>query len=175
MSQAIFAAASSEGAAPAATAEAVVARAERLCAARGQRFTELRRQVLRLIAEADRPVGAYDLIARLGAERARVAPPTVYRALDFLAAQGLIHRVHSQNAVVVCRAAGAPHSAALLICARCGRVREVPCTALEHHVVEHAADHDFAVDTVAVEVRGRCAACARDEAATFDGSTGERN
>jgi len=166
MSRPTSAAASGEGAAPAASAEAVVARAERLCAARGQRFTHLRRRVLHLIAEVDRPVGAYDLIAWLGTERARVAPPTVYRALDFLTAQGLIHRVHSQNAVVVCRAAGAPHSAALLICALCGRVREVPCTALERHVVEHAGDYDFAVESVAVEARGRCAECRSERSPT---------
>ncbi|MFP4269995.1 MAG: Fur family transcriptional regulator [Alphaproteobacteria bacterium] len=136
-----------------------MARAEQLCAARGQRFTALRRRVLRLIAEADRPLGAYDLLARLGADGARVAPPTVYRTLDFLAAQGLVHRVHSKNAFVVCRVAGAPHSATLLLCSVCGRVREVPCPALERHVVEHARDYDFGVESLAVEVRGRCAEC----------------
>ncbi|MFP4126007.1 MAG: Fur family transcriptional regulator, partial [Alphaproteobacteria bacterium] len=113
----------------------------------------------RLIAEADRPLGAYDLLARLGADGARVAPPTVYRTLDFLAAQGLVHRVHSKNAFVVCRVAGAPHSATLLLCSVCGRVREVPCPALERHVVEHARDYDFGVESLAVEVRGRCAEC----------------
>jgi len=149
-------------AAPEPTAEsphALVARAERICAARGQRFTPLRKRVLRFIAEADRPLGAYDILAMLGAERERVAPPTVYRTLDFLAAQGLIHRVHSKNAFVVCRAADAPHSAALLICGSCGRVREVPCTVLERHVVEHAQGFAFAVESIAVEVRGRCADC----------------
>jgi len=141
--------------------EAVMARAERLCAARGERFTALRRRILRLIAEADRPLGAYDLLALSGAQGERVAPPTVYRTLDFLAAQGLVHRVHSKNAFVVCRAAGAPHSAALLICSACGQVREVPCTALERHVIEHAGEYGFAVESVAVEVRGRCAGCRR--------------
>jgi len=141
------------------TPATVVARAEHLCRMRGQRFTPMRRSVLRLIAEAEQPLGAYDLMARLGAEQERVAPPTIYRALDFLAGQGLIHRVHSKNAFVVCRAAGAPHSAALLICAACGRVREVPCTVLEGHVIAHAAAFDFTVESLAVEVRGRCADC----------------
>ena len=159
MSQPGVPAATTAESAPTVAPDAVVAHAERLCAARGQRFTALRRRVLRLMAEADHPLGAYDLLALLGAEGERVAPPTVYRTLDFLAAQGLVHRVHSKNAFVVCRAAGAPHSAALLICSVCGRVREVPCTAVERHVVEHARDHDFAVDSIAVEARGRCAVC----------------
>jgi Fur family zinc uptake transcriptional regulator len=144
---------------PTASPDALIRRAERLCAARGQRFTALRRRVLRFVAEADRPLGAYDILALLGGEGERVAPPTVYRTLDFLVAQGLVHRVHSKNAFVVCRAADAPHSATLLICSGCGRVREVPCTALERHVVEHARDDDFAVDSIAIEARGRCAGC----------------
>ncbi len=138
-----------------------MARAERLCSARGQRFTPLRRRVLRFIAEADQPLGAYDILARLGAEREKVTPPTVYRALDFLSGQGLVHRVHSKNAFVVCRAADAPHSAALLLCRECGRVLEVPCRALEAHVVEHAAEFDFAVESIAVEARGLCTDCRR--------------
>lgn len=145
--------------APTASPDTLMARAEQLCAARGQRFTALRRRVLRFIAEADRPLGAYDILALLGAAGERVAPPTVYRTLDFLAAQGLVHRVHSKNAFVVCRVAGAPHSAALLLCSVCGRAREVPCTALERHVVEHARAYGFAVESVAVEARGRCADC----------------
>ena len=144
---------------PTAAPEALLAHADRLCAARGQRFTPLRRSVLRLIAEADQPLGAYDIIARLGAEGDKVAPPTVYRALDFLCAQGFVHRVHSENAFVVCHAAGKPHSAALLICRVCGRVREVPCTLLERHVVAHAGEFDFTVESLAVEVRGLCAEC----------------
>jgi Fur family zinc uptake transcriptional regulator len=144
--------------------EKLIARAERLCSARGQRFTPLRRRVLRLIAEASQPLGAYDILARLAAEREKVTPPTVYRALDFLSGQGLVHRVHSKNAFVVCRAADAPHSAALLICHECGRVLEVPCRALEGHVVANAAEFDFAVESLAVEVRGRCAACRREQA-----------
>jgi Fur family zinc uptake transcriptional regulator len=142
--------------------EALLAHAARLCAARGQRFTPLRQRVLRFIAEADQPLGAYDIIARLGGEGEKVAPPTVYRALDFLCAQGFVHRVHSENAFVVCHAAGKPHSAALLICRMCGRVREVPCTLLESHVVEHAGEFGFAVESLAVEVRGLCAACCVD-------------
>lgn len=137
----------------------VVERAERLCVGRGQRLTPLRRRVLELIAAADRPLGAYDIKDQLTAERGPVAPPTVYRALDFLDAQGLVHRVHSKNAFVVCATADAPHSAELLLCRACGRVVEVPCAALERHLAEHAAAHGFTLERAAVEVVGLCADC----------------
>lgn len=141
--------------------DALLERAALLCEGRGQRFTPVRRRVLEAIAAAEQPLGAYDIMAEIGSRGERMAPPTVYRALDFLVAQGLVHRVHSQNAFVVCRAGDAPHSAALYLCRLCGRVLEVPCAALEGHVAEHANDVGFAVESLAVEVRGICAECAK--------------
>ncbi|TVQ33440.1 MAG: transcriptional repressor [Geminicoccaceae bacterium] len=143
----------------------IVDRAARICARRGERFTPLRRRILELIAAAGRPVGAYELKDQLGAERGPVAPPTVYRTLDFLDGQGLIHRIHSKNAYVVCAQAEAAHSAELLICRACGRVAELPCKALEQHLIDHAATLGFAVEAVCVEVAGICSDC-RDKAAT---------
>ena len=137
----------------------VVERAERLCARRGKRLTPLRRRVLEMIAAAERPLGAYDIKDRLAVERGPVAPPTVYRTLDFLDGEGLVHRIHSRNAYVVCAEAETPHSAELLLCRGCGRVVELPCTALEAHVVAHAREVGFRVETLAIEVRGLCAAC----------------
>ena len=142
---------------------AIVERAAKLCARRGERFTPLRRRVLELIAAAERPVGAYELKDRLAEERGPVAPPTIYRALDFLDAQGLVHRIHSRNAYVVCAQAEAPHSAELLICTSCGRVVEVPCAALERHLIEHARSFGFEARRVAVEVVGTCRECAGGE------------
>ena len=73
----------------------ILTAAEALCAERGRQLTTLRRRVLELIAEQDHPVGAYELIDRLSAERGRTAPPTVYRTLEFLQAEGLVHRIES--------------------------------------------------------------------------------
>src|SRR3712207_7506725 len=90
----------------AAPVDAMLDRAEALCAGRGAQLTELRRQVLRLVLVAETPVGAYALLDRLKADRPGAAPPTVYRALDFLLEQGLIHRVERLNAFVGCVEAG---------------------------------------------------------------------
>src|SRR3954453_3718975 len=81
---------------------AALGAAERLCARRGARLTELRRRVLELIWRSHEPIGAYALLDRLGRERGRVAPPTVYRALEFLIAHGLVHRIASLNAFIGC-------------------------------------------------------------------------
>ena len=80
-----------------------VALAVSICEGRGVRMTELRRRVLELLWESGRPTGAYELIeaVKLGASRP-VGPPTVYRALEFLMAQGLVSRIESLNAYVPC-------------------------------------------------------------------------
>ena len=82
--------------------DALLIRATALCESRGVRLTDLRRQVLGLILESDAPTGAYDLLDRLKATRVGAAPPTVYRALDFLLEQGLIHKLESLSAFVGC-------------------------------------------------------------------------
>ena len=98
--------------------------AEELCATRGQRLTPMRRQVLEALLASHKPLGAYEIIERL-AHRGRLAPITVYRALDFLRDNGLVHRIESRNAFVACvhhHADGDP--VVFLICEHCGTVGE---------------------------------------------------
>ena len=68
-------------------------KAAEICAQQDVRFTELRREILSLVLAADGPAGAYDLLDRLRQTRKAAAPPTIYRALDFLRARGFIHSV----------------------------------------------------------------------------------
>ena len=91
-------------------ASAAIAHAEVLCAARAQRLTPMRRHVLEALLDSHRPLGAYEIIERL-ARQGRPAPITVYRVLDFLRDNGLVHRIESRNAFVACvhNHAGADH------------------------------------------------------------------
>lgn len=140
-------------------------RAASLCAERGTRLTELRRRVLELVLDRHVPVGAYDLLERLAAERGRVAPPTVYRALDFLVSQGLVHRVDSRNAFVGCARADGPHRACFLLCRDCGAAAELVDPALEEALAAIALRSGFEVTRQVVEIEGVCAGCRRQEAA----------
>ena len=79
-----------------------------LCARRGARLTRLRRRVLELVWQGHAAVKAYDLLAELDRKDATAKPPTVYRALDFLMAHGLVHRLESLNSYVGCPQPGAP-------------------------------------------------------------------
>lgn len=133
--------------------------AETLCAKRGRQLTTLRRRVLELIAEQDYPVGAYELIDRLTGERGRTAPPTVYRTLEFLQAEGLVHRIESLNAFVACPHPDRPHATQFFICNTCGVTTELHDPQVAATIAEHAASSGFAVERQVVEVTGLCTAC----------------
>lgn len=142
-----------------ATVDQRLEQAAELCRNRGQSFTPLRRRVFEIVLEADRPLGAYDVLDILARDRGRVAPPTVYRSLDFLLEQGLVHKVLSVNGFVACSAASRPHMAELFICRRCGNAVEVARKLTDRRLEETAAGLDFAIETVVLEVRGLCRDC----------------
>ena len=145
---------------------ALLDRADEMCGTRGVRLTALRRDVLGLILEAEAPTGAYDLLERLRATRLRAAPPTVYRALDFLLEQGLVHKLARLAAFVGCvahppaEAHDHTHAAQFLICRACGKVAEIEDAALSHALTEAAGRLGFAVTGATIEAEGVCAGCA---------------
>ncbi|MCB1785369.1 MAG: transcriptional repressor [Chromatiaceae bacterium] len=134
--------------------------AETLCARRGVRLTPARRRVLELIWQSHRPSGAYDLLERLAADGHRPSPPTVYRALDFLLRQGLVHRVSSRNAFVGCNHPGDDHMAQLFICDRCDVAFEQADGSLNRRIRRNAMDLQFKIRTQTVEIAGLCPRCA---------------
>ncbi len=133
--------------------------AEQVCARRGARLTKLRRRVFELVWSSHAPVGAYDILRRLGQERGGAAPPTVYRALDFLREQGLIHRIESLNAFVGCRTPDHVHAGQFLICSDCGAAAEIDDSRVSAAIERQAGEMGFAVRRKTVEVVGLCPPC----------------
>ena len=119
--------------------------AESVCRDRGARLTRLRRRVLELVWSGHTAVKAYDILAQLSRDEKPAKPPTVYRALEFLMAQGLVHRVDSLNAFVGCSLPSEPHNAQFMICDDCGEVSEMDQPAIRRAVSRGAADAGFTV------------------------------
>ena len=145
-------------------AASALAAAEALCHTRGARLTAVRRKILGLVWQSHTPVGAYDLLARLNRGGGKVAPITVYRALDFLMAQGLVHRIASLNAYVGCahvdpKKAGHDHAAQFLICKGCGTAAELESPALRRALAKAVSGRGFTVDQQIVEISGLCPHC----------------
>jgi Fur family transcriptional regulator, zinc uptake regulator len=145
--------------------DAFVAEVERACEARGLRLTPLRASALRLIADAGRPLKAYDLLDRMKATHEGAAPPTVYRALDFLLENGFIHKLASINAYVACHHPGAAqHAVPFLICDRCHSAIELEDEHIVGALEKRARGLGFAPRAQTLEVHGICADCAADAA-----------
>jgi Fur family transcriptional regulator, zinc uptake regulator len=132
---------------------------ERECAARGLRLTPARAFVLDALLESHQALTAYELLDRLREAGLGKQPPIVYRALDFLVANGFAHRVERLGAFVGCVHGTEEHRAAFLVCRSCRRVAEA---ALAEPVPELAAEAEavgFALERVTVEAEGLCARC----------------
>ena len=136
-----------------------LAAAEARCAQQGAQLTPIRRRVLELVWSSHAPIGAYDILAKLAAETGKVQPPTVYRALDFLKAQGLIHRIESRNAFVGCAQPGAAHAGQFLLCRACGDAAELSADKALAALERQAAALGYTIEQRTVEFEGLCPRC----------------
>jgi Fur family zinc uptake transcriptional regulator len=139
-----------------------VAAVERACGERGLRLTPIRLRVLGLVARAGKPIKAYDLLeqVRTGEGAGAAAPPTVYRALDFLLANGFIHKLESINAFVACHHPNAAqHSVPFLICDRCHAATELEDAGIVATLDAAARTLGFAPQAQTLEVHGLCVRC----------------
>lgn len=139
--------------------EELIARAERTCSRRGARLTPQRREVLACVAQSHAATGAYEIIDRMASHGARPAPITVYRALDFLLAHNLVHKIESRNAYVACSHSHEGAPAALLICESCGTVSELDAPESFAALARSAEKQGFVPVHTVVEMSGRCGHC----------------
>jgi len=139
----------------------LIARAERTCERRGSKLTGQRRDILASVAQSHSAVGAYDIIERMAEHGPRPAPITVYRALDFLLAHGLVHKIESRNAFVACSHSHEGRPAALLICETCGTVSELDAPEIFERLAGKAQAQKFSPAHTMIEMSGTCGSCAR--------------
>jgi Fur family zinc uptake transcriptional regulator len=135
-------------------------RAETLCLERGVRLTDQRKTVLELLCLSDKPLSAYELLERMRGAVKNPAPPTVYRALDFLLEQGLVHKLESLHAFVGCAHPDHPHASQFLICDDCGEVAEVEVPSVSKSLKAASKAVGFRTKRPVVELLGTCAECA---------------
>ena len=139
--------------------ESALSRAQLICATRGARLTPVRRRVLELILLSDQPTGAYALLAELQRGRGKLGPPTVYRAIDFLLAHKLIHKIETSSAFIACGDIEHPHESQFMICEDCGATEEIRDDAIVQSLRRLGEGRGFAVERPVIEARGLCPAC----------------
>jgi Fur family zinc uptake transcriptional regulator len=138
--------------------QTAIEKAEQVCKLRNQRFTKLRQRVFELVWQQHKPIRAYDVLDQLQQD-GRAAPPTVYRALDFLLELGLIHRIESMNAFVGCNTPEQQHEGQFFICNDCGAFVELHSNPI-NSAINHSAEHSgFEIQQKTIEIMGRCPEC----------------
>lgn len=130
-----------------------------LCQQRGLNLTPVRRRVLEIVWRAHVPIGAYEILAELAKERDKAAPPTVYRALEFLIDAGLVHRIDSLNAFMGCGEPATPHIAQFVVCRKCHRVAEIDDPAINALLAEKSRAIGFRIEPTSLELKGLCSDC----------------
>ncbi|ODS24024.1 Fur family transcriptional regulator [Candidatus Endobugula sertula] len=130
------------------------------CQEANVRLTPLREQLLKLIWKSHQPLGAYDLIEMLAEVSERcIAPPTVYRTLNFLLNVGLIHRINSLNAFIGCTDPSTRHPSYFLICTECQTATECHNDSLRQQVSHIGTQTGFRIQQQWLEVLGLCQNC----------------
>ena len=137
---------------------AAIACADKVCVKRNQRFTALRKRVFELVWRQHKPIRAYDVLEELQKD-GRAAPPTVYRALDFLLNLGLIHRIESLNAYVGCTKPEREHQGHFLICTECLCYAELNSPEIKAAIISSAQKTGFEVQHHTIEIMGLCPKC----------------
>lgn len=146
--------------------EAQLHTAEQLCQKRGKRLTPIRREVLELLLREQRSLKAYELLELFRQDQPGAAPPTVYRALEFLTEEGLIHRLDAVNAWTACHDAdGHPHDL-LIVCTHCGAVAELSAPSLSAQLAACVEQAGFTLSNVETELQALCKNCISDTVPT---------
>lgn len=138
----------------------LVKEVEAFCQKEGIRFTEPRQKVLEIIAGAKKPLGAYDVLSELGQFIDNPKPPTAYRAIEFLAEHGYIHRIESLNAYVVCDTDHRHLGSQFLVCDDCGKVIEAHLCDIPQDLAQQASKEGFNLSRWDAELHGTCSDCA---------------
>jgi Fur family transcriptional regulator, zinc uptake regulator len=133
--------------------------AKQHCDASGLRLTPLRQKVLELVWQSHEPVKAYGILDKLKQGHSSSAPPTVYRALDFLQEQGLVHKIESLNAYVGCGDPNEHHRSQFFICRDCGSAAELDDADISGLIQRKAKGFGFKIDDAMVEIKGHCQEC----------------
>ncbi|NIE68714.1 Fur family transcriptional regulator [Burkholderia sp. Ax-1719] len=153
-----------------ASLESALEMAEAYCRERGEKLTPIRRKVLELLLASGRATKAYSLLDEMRQIHPGSAPPTVYRALDFLLSAGLIHRIESINAFAVCHDLTQCQHGILVVCQQCGNVTELHEPKLRQALVSQIEAAGYRLSGDGIELKGVCAQCQANEQASAEGA-----
>lgn len=153
----------------AAKAHAILQRAQQKCAQAGVRLTDKRQKILELLIEAGGPISAYDLVHDYNKRHeGDIKPMSVYRILDFLVSENLVHKLDLANQYIACEHIRCEHEhrgSHFLICRECQKAKEVNLSAeLLALLTSQIKDAGFQLRSSQLEMDCLCESCAAKNA-----------
>ncbi|MGB1077454.1 MAG: Fur family transcriptional regulator [Bdellovibrionales bacterium] len=133
--------------------------ATKYCETNKHRLTAPRLEVLKIISSSKKPIGAYDVLEKLGKKIDNPKPPTAYRAIEFWQDHGFIHRIESLNAFVTCHAGHNHEGSQFMVCDDCGQVEEVHLCHLPDALENKVKSNGFKMARWSAEIHGQCHLC----------------
>lgn len=125
------------------------------------KLTKNQALVLKVLSNASQPLGAYAILDKLRSHGFK-APLTVYRALEQLAGQGLVHKIESLNSWTTCCGEHQANPPVFEICKDCGNVTEQFDRELVKSLNSMSERSGFIPDRSIIEIHGRCDDCGTD-------------
>lgn len=123
-------------------------------------MTSLRKAVLFVLWNTDKPLKAYDILERLSNEQLHTTATALYRALGFFVTAGVVHKIDSIQSYALCgKEETHTCSELFMVCSVCHEVREVEDVAVREAVQQLALRSDFHVSNDPIELRGLCMIC----------------
>lgn len=152
-----------------ASADEVIDQATLYCMKHKHRLTRPRLEVLRILAMCPKPLGAYEILHKLGKVLQAPKPPTAYRAIDFWVQSGFVHRIESLNAYILCHASHRHTGSQFMICEDCGSVTEANTCDLPGILKKAASAHHFNFSSWKIEIHGSCGDCCASRGESLTG------
>lgn len=109
--------------------DAIIQHAEQQCKAHGARLTTKRKRVLAGLIQSNKALSAYELADICKEHYGESIPAmSVYRILEFLEDEHLVHKLNLANKYVACSHITCDHAHGVpqfLICGNCSKVKEI--------------------------------------------------
>ena len=149
--------------------QAIIEHADEQCKANGSRLTEKRKHILTGLLRSEKALSAYELVEYCKTELGETIPAmSVYRILEFLEEERLVHKLKMANKYVACAHITCRHdhvASQFLICKQCQRVKEIDISdSVVHSLQQDVRDAGFEPDSPQLEINGLCECCVKNNA-----------
>lgn len=133
---------------------------EQLALQHGFKLTSLRKDILYILGQVKQPLGAYAILEILRKTRQSAEPPTVYRVLEFLEKQSVVHRLSHNNTYILCQTSNHEHQTSLVFtCKKCQRSVEFIDSKISNYLNKISAEHHITLSNQVLEITGECENC----------------